>query len=59
MEQYKERTDLETAAKVNEALGIQHAFGNDVARRFLKLRNVDPDVTERVLTAPRDARRET
>lgn len=51
-EQYQ-RTDRETEAKVREALNMKYAFGDDAARTFLKLRGVDPDLTERVLTAPR------
>jgi hypothetical protein len=49
-EQY-ERKDLETETKVREALHMKRAFGDDAARTFLKLRGVDPDLTERVLTA--------
>lgn len=47
-----ERNDMETEAKVREALNMKHAFGDDAARKFLALRGVDPDLTERVLTAP-------
>lgn len=46
-----ERTDFDTEAKIREALNMKHAFGDDAARTFLKLRGIDPDLTERVLTA--------
>jgi hypothetical protein len=47
-----ERNDVETETKIREALNMKHAFGDDAARTFLRLRGVDPDLTERVLTAP-------
>jgi hypothetical protein len=51
MNEQIERKDKETEAKVREAIAMKHAFGDDAARTFLKLRGVDPDLTERVLTA--------
>lgn len=47
-----ERTDFDTEAKIREALNMKYAFGDDAARTFLKLRGIDPDLTDRVLTAP-------
>jgi hypothetical protein len=46
-----ERKDVETEAKIREALNMKHAFGDDAARKFLNLRGIDPDLTDRVLTA--------
>lgn len=51
------RTDFETAKKIDEALAMKVAFGDDVARKFLQLRGIDPALAERVLTAPREQRR--
>jgi hypothetical protein len=51
MSEQHERKDKETEAKVREALTMKNAFGDDAARRFLKLRGVDPDLAERILTA--------
>lgn len=48
------RTDMETARQVDEGIAMKRAFGDDVARKFLLLRGIDPDLTERVLTAPRE-----
>jgi hypothetical protein len=31
---------------------MKNAFGDNAARTFLKLRGVNPDLAERVLTAP-------
>lgn len=45
------RTDFDTEAKIREALNMKYAFGDDAARTFLKLRGIDPDLTERVLAA--------
>lgn len=53
MSEQHERTDRETEASVREALNMKYAFGDDAARTFLKLRGVDPELSERVLTAPR------
>jgi hypothetical protein len=50
-EQQHERKDKDTEAKVREAISLKHAFGDGAARTFLKLRGVDPDLAERVLTA--------
>jgi hypothetical protein len=50
-EQY-ERKDHDTEEQVREALAMKGAFGVDVARTFLKLRGIEPELTERVLTAP-------
>jgi hypothetical protein len=52
MNEQHERKDKDTEAQVREAISMKHAFGDDAARRFLKLRGVDPDLTERVLKAP-------
>jgi hypothetical protein len=52
MNEQHARTDRDTEAKVREALSMKNAFGDDAARTFLKLRGVDPDLTERVLAAP-------
>jgi len=57
MNDHAPRTDVETAKKVDEALAMKLAFGDDVARKFLLLRGIDPELTERVLTAPREQRR--
>lgn len=46
-----ERKDVETAAKIREALNMKHAFGDDAARKFLNLRGIDPDLTDRILTS--------
>jgi hypothetical protein len=51
------RKDRETAAKVNEALVMQRALGDEAARRFLKLQGVNHKLAERVLTAPPEQRR--
>ncbi|MET0855717.1 MAG: hypothetical protein ABWY27_03115 [Telluria sp.] len=51
MSEQHERKDKETEAKVREAINMKHAFGDNAARTFLKMRGVDPDLTERVLTA--------
>lgn len=53
-EQHAPRTDMETAKQVDEGIAMKRAFGDDVARKFLLLRGIDPDLTERVLTAPRE-----
>lgn len=47
----RERKDVETEAKIREALNMKHAFGDDAARKFLTLRGIDPDLADRVLTA--------
>lgn len=57
MTDHAPRTDLETAAKVDEAFAMQRAFGDDVARKFLLLRGIDPELAERVITAPPEQRR--
>ena len=57
MNDYKPRTDVETAKHVDEAIAMKLAFGDDVARKFLLLRGIDPELTERVITAPREQRR--
>lgn len=46
-----ERKDVETEAKIREALNMKHAFGDDAARRFLNLRGIDPDLADRILNA--------
>lgn len=57
MNDYKPRTDFETAKQVDEAIAMKLAFGDDVARKFLLLRGIDPELTERVISAPREQRR--
>lgn len=57
MNDYTPRTDIETAQKVDEAIAMKLAFGDDVARKFLLLRGIDPELAERVITAPREQRR--
>jgi hypothetical protein len=57
MSDFQPRTDLETAKKVDEAIAMKLAFGDDVARKFLLLRGIDPELAERVITAPREQRR--
>jgi hypothetical protein len=57
MNDHAPRTDVTTARQVDEAIAMKLAFGDDVARKFLLLRGIDPDLTERVLTAPREQRR--
>lgn len=57
MNDYKPRTDVETARQVDEAIAMKLAFGDDVARKFLLLRGIDPELTERVIAAPREQRR--
>ena len=52
MNQLHERSDKETESKVREAIQMKQAFGDDAARTFLRLRGIDPDLAERVLTAP-------
>jgi hypothetical protein len=47
-----ERKDKDTEAKIREAISMKSAFGDDAARRFLKMRGVNPDLTERILKAP-------
>lgn len=54
MSEQIERKDTETEAKLREALTMKRAFGDDAARTFLKLRGIDPDLSERILTAPRE-----
>lgn len=49
-----ERTDRKTEAEVREALAMKRAFGMDAARTFLKLRDADPELVERVISSPRD-----
>lgn len=51
-----ERADVETAAKIREAQAMQRAFGEHAAKTFLELRNVDPEVTRRVLEHPEQRR---
>jgi hypothetical protein len=51
MNEQQKRKDKETEAKVREAISLKYAFGDDAARKFLKLRGVDPDLAERVLAA--------
>lgn len=57
MNDHAPRTDLETAKKVDEAIAMKLAFGDDVARKFLLLRGIDPELAERIITAPREQRR--
>lgn len=57
MNDYKPRIDLDTAQKVDEAIAMKLAFGDDVARKFLLLRGIDTELAERVLAAPREQRR--
>lgn len=52
MNQLHERIDKETETNVREAVQMKQAFGDDAARTFLRLRGIDPDLAERVLTAP-------
>jgi hypothetical protein len=54
MAEQQARNDLDSEQKIREALAMKGAFGADVARTFLKLRGVDPAVTERVLSAPKE-----
>lgn len=51
MTEQHERADRKTEAEIREALAMKRAFGDDTARRFLKLRGIDPDLAERVVTA--------
>jgi hypothetical protein len=57
MNDHAPRTDIETAKKVDEAIAMKLAFGDDVARKFLLLRGIDPELAERVIKAPREQRR--
>jgi hypothetical protein len=52
MAEQHERKDHETEEKVREALEMKSAFGSDVARTFMRMRGINPELTERVLTAP-------
>lgn len=52
MSDQHERKDKETEAKIQQAITMKSAFGDDAARRFLKMRGVNPDLAERVLKAP-------
>lgn len=47
-----ERKDHDTEQQIREALAMKSAFGSDVARTFLRMRGIKPELTERVLTAP-------
>jgi hypothetical protein len=49
-EQHK-RTDQKTEGEVREALAMKRAFGGDSAHTFLKRRQIDPNLIERVLSA--------
>lgn len=49
-----QRTDHKTETEVREALAMKRAFGLDTARTFLKLRGVNPDLAERVISATRE-----
>lgn len=57
MTDHTPRTDLDTAKKVDEAIAMKLAFGDDVARKFLLLRGIDPELAERVISAPPEQRR--
>ena len=46
------RPDRETAAKVQEGIAIQRAFGTVAAAKFLRQRRIDVNVAVRVLTRP-------
>ncbi|MDB5935905.1 MAG: hypothetical protein JWQ01_3249 [Massilia sp.] len=52
MAEQHERKDHETEDQIREALEMKTAFGSDVARTFMRMRGINPDLTERVLTAP-------
>lgn len=52
MAEQHERTDHETEQQIREALAMKSAFGSDVARTFMRMRGIKPELTERVLTAP-------
>lgn len=52
MAEQHERKDHETEQQIREALAMKSAFGSDVARTFMRMRGIKPELTERVLTAP-------
>ena len=51
MDETDRRHDTETASKIDEALRMQEAFGNDVAQKYLKLRGIGEEIAQRVLAA--------
>ena len=51
------RPDLDTAARVNEGIAMQRAFGTVAAAAFLRERQVALHVAMRVLTSPHGRRR--
>lgn len=59
MQELHERKDRDTEQKVSEAIAMKNAFGTDVARTFLKMRGINSELTERVLTAPPEQLRMT
>lgn len=52
------RKNGKTAQWVREAVAIQQAFGDDAAPAFLGRRHVPPAVTDRVLAAAYQERRQ-
>ncbi len=52
MAEQHERKDHETEQQIREALAMKSALGSDVARTFMRMRGIKPELTERVLTAP-------
>jgi hypothetical protein len=51
MDETDRRHDHDTASKIDEALRVQQAFGNDVAQKYLKLRGIGEEIAQRVLAA--------
>lgn len=57
MRKVKPREDKQTAAEVREAQTLQRAFGDDAAKSYARLKQIKPDVAQRVLDhGPRRAR---
>ena len=52
MAEHHERKDHETEQQIREALAMKSALGSDVARTFMRMRGIKPELAERVLTAP-------
>ena len=51
MDETDRRHDHDTANKIDEALRVQQAFGDDVAQKYLKLRGIGEEIAQRVLAA--------
>jgi hypothetical protein len=46
---HQECEDLQTATQIREAQVLQRAFGDDAAKSYLNMHQVDEDATRRVL----------